>query len=143
SGAPAVPANGSPRLTRTARQQQDHRAQRLARYEEVRRLLGAGVSPREIGRRLHLARKTVRRFAHADAFPEGQPRPPRPPLLTPYEAYLRRRWAEGCHTATVLWQEVRARGFGGGYSAFAGHLKHWRGRTGGSPVACPPSPKPV
>jgi transposase len=115
----------------------------MARYEAVRRLQAEGVGLREIRRRLHLARKTVRRFAHADSFPERQPRPPQPSLLTPYEAYLRRRWAEGCHTATVLWQEVRARGFRGGYSAFAGHLKRWRDHAGSRPAALPPAPRPI
>jgi transposase len=138
-----VPAKASPALTRPAREQQNRRAQRVARYEAVRRLQAEGVGLREIGRRLHLARKTVRRFAYAESFPERQPRPPQPTLFTPYEAYLRRRWAEGCHTATVLWQEVRARGFRGGYSAFAGHLKHWRDHAGGRPGALPPAPKPV
>jgi hypothetical protein len=139
-GAP-MPAKASPRLTRPEREQQDRRAQRMARYEAVRRLQAEGTSLREIGRRLHLARKTVHRFAHADSFPERQPRPPQPTLFTPYEAYLRRRWAEGCHTATVLWQEVRARGFRGGYSAFAAHLKRWRDPADKRPAALPPAPK--
>jgi transposase len=143
AGRAAVPTKASPGLTRPEREQQDRRAQRAARYEAVRRLQAEGVSLREIGRRLHLARKTVRRFAHAEGFPERQPRPPRPTLFTPYEAYLRCRWAEGCHTATVLWQEVRARGFRGGYSAFAGHLKHWRDHAGERPAALPPAPKLV
>ena len=139
----AVSAKARSRLTRPEREQQARRAQRMARYEAVRRLQAEGVGLREIGRRLHLARKTVRRFAHADSFPERQPRPPQPSLLTPYEAYLRRRWAEGCHTATVLWQEVRARGFRGGYSAFAGHLKRWRDHAGSRSTALPPAPKPI
>jgi transposase len=31
--------------------------------------------------------------------------------LDPYEAYLRRRWAEGCHNGQQLWREIRAQGF--------------------------------
>ena len=139
----AVPANASPKLTRPEREQQDRRAQRMARYEAVRRLQAEGVGLREIGRRLHLARKTVRRFARADRFPERQPRPPQPTLITPYDPYLRRRWADGCHTATVLWREVRARGFRGGYSAFAGHLQRWRDHAGSRSAALPPPPKSV
>jgi transposase len=143
TGPAAVPTQASPGLTRLEREQRDRRAQRVARYEAVRRLQAEGVGLRAIGRRLHLARKTVRRFAHADSFPERQPRPPQPTLFAPYEADLRRRWAEGCHTAAVLWQEVRARGFRGGYSAFAGHLKRWRDHAGKRPAALPPAPKPV
>jgi transposase len=143
TGRAAVPTKASPGLPRPEREQQDRRAQRVARYEAVRRLQAEGVGLRAIGRRLHLARKTVRRFAHAESFPERQPRPPRPTLFTPYETYLRLRWTEGCHTATGLWQEVRARGFRGGYSAFAGHLKRWRDHTGRRPAALPPASKPV
>ena len=32
-------------------------------------------------------------------------------VLTPCEPYLLQRWAEGCHTATVLWREIQAQGF--------------------------------
>jgi transposase len=32
-------------------------------------------------------------------------------VLEPWEPYLLKRWAEGCHMATVLWREIRAQGF--------------------------------
>jgi transposase len=32
-------------------------------------------------------------------------------VLEPYEPYLLGRWKEGCHTATVLWREIRTQGF--------------------------------
>ena len=38
-------------------------------------------------------------------------RPREARVLKPYEPYLLRRWAEGCHTATVLWREIQAQGF--------------------------------
>jgi hypothetical protein len=138
----AVPANARPGLTRPGQEQQNRRAQRVARYEAVRRLQTAGVSSREIGRRLHLTRKTVRRFAHAASFPERQPRPPRPPLFTPYDAYLRRRWGRGLPHGHRALAEVRARLPWGllrlrrASQTLAG--PHW------STLRCaPPSPKPV
>jgi transposase len=137
------PAPAEPRLTSAARQQGERRARRVARYEAVRQLQAQGVSLREIGRQLHLARRTVRRFARAEQFPERQPRHSRPTLLTPYESYLRQRWADGCHTGKVLWREVRERGFQGGYSALAGHLKRWREAVGATRTTLPPPPKPV
>ena len=137
------PILAEPPLTSAERQQRERRARRVGRYEAVRQLQAQGVSLREISRQLHLARRTVRRFARAEQFPERQPRRPRHTLLTPYEPYLRQRWAEGCHTAKVLWREVRDRGFQGGYSALAGHLKRWREAVGATRTMLPPRPKPV
>ena len=137
------PVPAEPRLTSAERRQRECRARRVARYEAVRQLQAQGVGLREIGRQLHLARRTVRRFARAEQFPERQPRRRRPTLLTPHESYLRQRWAEGCHIAAVLWREVRHRGFQGSYSAFAGHLKRWRESVGAARATLPPRPKPV
>src|SRR5207253_1546359 len=50
TGRAAVPTQASPGLTRPEREQQDRRAQRVARYEAVRRLQAEGVGLREIGR---------------------------------------------------------------------------------------------
>src|SRR5258708_28845852 len=60
---------------------------------------------------------TVRRFVHAEAFPERQPRACRPGQLAVYDAYLRMRWEAGEHNAAHLWRELRARGFHGGAGA--------------------------
>ena len=114
------------RLTRAQREQRDHRAQRQARYEAVQALHAQGVSARQIARRLHLARGTVNRFLRAEGFPERQARRPQPTLLTPYTAYLQERWEAGCHNASALWRELRARGFTGGRSTFRYHLARWR-----------------
>ena len=40
-------------------------------------------------------------------------KPPRTGILTPYQAHLERRWAEGCHNASLLWREVAELGFTG------------------------------
>jgi transposase len=84
------------------------------------------VSARQIARQLDLARGTVDRFVRAEGFPERQARRPRPTLLTPYTAYLQERWNAGCHNASALWREVRARGFAGELSTFRSHLARWR-----------------
>jgi transposase len=140
---PSADPPGVRRLTAPERQHQARRARRMARYEAVRQLVAQGIGLRAIGRQLHLARKTVRTFARAATFPERQPRRQRPTTLTPFEPYLRQRWAEGCHTATVLYQEVRARGFRGSDSAFAGHLKRWREAPGAEATRLPVRPKPL
>jgi transposase len=79
-----------------------------------------------------LARGTVRRFSRAaqdGGFPERRPRPARRTQLTPFDAYLRVRWAEGCHNAAALWRELRGQGFTGGLSAVGDYVRPWRGIT--------------
>lgn len=55
----------------------------------------------------------MRRYAHADAFPERRPHPRQASMLDPYEPYLQERWNAGCHTARQLWRELRERGYPG------------------------------
>jgi transposase len=106
--------------------QQARRARRLARYEAVVALKAQGFGERAIARTVRLARNTVRRYLHAEGFPERQPRRPRPTLLTPHEAYLQQRWLAGCTNATALWRELQTRGFTGGRSIVRGHVSRWR-----------------
>ncbi|MEV5880632.1 ISL3 family transposase [Streptomyces sp. NPDC052101] len=85
-------------------------------HEAVHALLDQGVALREIGRRLGLARNTVRRYAHVDSADEllvgrwtG-----RNSILDPYKPHIHQRWAEGCTVARRLFEEVRERGYPGG-----------------------------
>ncbi len=101
---PPAPTEASPpaasvrprRLTRHEQAHQESRARRLSRYEEVRALHGQGHGLRAIARHLDLSPTTVRRYVHADEFPECQPRRRRSVLLEPFVAYLRERWEAGC-----------------------------------------------
>ena len=55
----------------------------------------------------------MRRFARATDPGELLVRdwtPAAPGVLPEYEPYLRDRWNSGCTNATLLWQEIRARG---------------------------------
>jgi transposase len=61
-----------------------------------------------------LNRNTVRKFVRAASFPERAPRVVRQPsVLDPHIPYLIERWNAGCRTGTVLWQEIRERGYRG------------------------------
>lgn len=123
-----------PPLNPRARDQQECRARRYARYEEVCALRAQGHSMGAIAQRLAIAPRTVLRFLQAGTFPERAPRRGGPTLLTPFEPFLRERWNAGCHNATQLWRELQQRGFTGRYGIVALHLHRWRttGRPGGS-----------
>ena len=119
---PAVPPAGEPAARRArayprtraeAAASADHRARRLAVYEEVRRRHLAGEALLAIGRATGLARGTVRKLAYARSFPERVARSPGPSILDPYLAHLEARRAAGCENAMALWRELRALGFAG------------------------------
>jgi transposase len=116
----------APPLNRWQREQQECRARRYARYEEVCALRAQGQSIGAIAQRLDISPRTVQRFLHAETFPERAPRRGGPTLLTPFEPFLRDRWNAGCHNATQLWRELRERGFTGRYGIVALRLHQWR-----------------
>jgi transposase len=124
--APATP----PGQTHAHEEQQSRRAQRLARYEAVVALHQQGFSQVAISKQVGLGRKTVRRYLRSDAFPEHAPPAPRPTSLTPYDQYLRTRWADGCHNAHQLWQEIRSQGFPGQAAIVRQYLARWRPQAG-------------
>jgi transposase len=127
------------RPTRVQREQDARRAQRQARYTEVRALHDQGPSARQIARTIRLSRTTVHRLLHLESFPEQQPRRPRASLLTPYESCLRERWAAGCRNATMLWRELRGQGFTGGRSIVRARLARWREDDGIIRLSAPPA----
>jgi len=103
------------------------RARRLARYQEVVALHARGFSAPAIAARTGVSGRTIWRWLGAGGFPERRRRTERPGQLAPYVPYLQQRWAEGCHSATRLWQELGARGFAGGYGSVARAVSPWRG----------------
>jgi transposase len=87
-------------------------ARRRAKYEQARELHAKGATNAAIARTVGIGYRTVYRYLHQDPpvrkrrTDYGQRR-----VITPYEPYLLKRWAEGCHTATVLWREIQGQGF--------------------------------
>jgi len=93
---------------------------------EVRVLRRQGKSIRAIARETGLSRVTVRRYLHEpEAVKCYGPRAPRPSKLDGYSDYLRAR-IEAARPAwipaTVLFREIRERGYTGGLSLLKGYL---------------------
>jgi len=121
-----------------------HERERLARqtrreerYGEVQRLRAQGRGYREIAHQLGLHRATVRKYAAAPACPQSAPRRGRRRGIDPFVAYLRERWDAGERGVTVLWQELRERGYQGNYQRVAVAVAPWREQ----PAACGRRPK--
>ncbi|RRR84075.1 ISL3 family transposase [Streptomyces sp. RP5T] len=113
-------------------------------FEAVHAVSGSGRSLSAIARELGLNRRTVAKYARATSWQECVRRtPPRPSTsLDPYLEYLRQRWEEGEHTATVLHQEIVAKGYCGHYQRVKMAIAPLRrGLPIDTPRERPPSPR--
>src|SRR4051812_50007614 len=97
------PMRAAERRSRSAQDRRD------ARFAEVARLHGQGLSLKAIARTLGLGRQTVRRWLRAGQAPTW--RHAGTSILDPYQAYLEERWQAGCHNAAALWRDLKAQGF--------------------------------
>jgi hypothetical protein len=114
SDEPAVPEPGVPPEAERPMRAAERRAaqdRRDARFAEVARLRGQGLSLKAIARTLGMGRKTVRRWLRAGQAPTW--RHAGTSILDPYQAYLEERWQAGCHNAAALWRDLKAQGFPG------------------------------
>ncbi len=84
---------------------------------------GWGVSA--IADELHLDRKTVRKHL-LDAPQPYKRENPAPGKIDPYRPFLRERWEKGVHNARKLLDEIRGRGYDGGYSQLKLAVRPWR-----------------
>ena len=152
AAAPGPPAptaqEAPPPPPRTAAQQaqQASRQQRQQRYTQVVELHQAGLSLRQIGRRLGMHRRTVRRFLQAEQFPERAARQ-YGHRTDPFLDHLRRRWEQGCRNAALLTRELAQQGFAGGYDTVRRCVAGWREPTrahtpGRKPQPLRPVPPP-
>ncbi len=139
----------APAPTPAQQVQAQRRGRRLALYQSVVQRHQVGDSIRAIAKDLGLHRQTVRRHLRAGTFLERPSRPPAPGKLDPFRSYLRQRWEAGCHSAAVLYQELRQQGYTGGISILRQALAPWRataaaGRcTATVPKPSVPSPRQV
>ncbi|WP_408904184.1 ISL3 family transposase [Rhodovastum atsumiense] len=110
----AIPTEAEPRqATREERLRADRRDHRRLRYEEMVRLHQLGLPGRAIGRAVGASLPTVYRWLKTGG-PPTHNKPEQPRNIGPHEAYLARRWAEGCRNGAQLWRELRAQGYRGG-----------------------------
>ncbi len=125
-----VPPVAAQPPTQKEQEQQERRARRLERYEEVMAWHAQGQSIRAIARLTGLNKRTVQRYVEADGCPEPQPRARRHTQLERFIPYLQERWDAGCHNAKRLWQDLRTRGFTGGYTTVSDYLRTRRATRG-------------
>jgi len=116
------------------------------RYEQVQALRAQGKGIKPIMRELGLAKETVRRFARATTVEEllAKPRQGRPSILDDFTPYLHERWNAGCSSASELFREIRALGYGGSLGTVIAYLRPFRPLAVAPPaVAKPPKVRQI
>ncbi len=91
------------------KRQQWH-ASRKARYEKVQELKAEGLNIAQVARYLGGSYEGTRLLYEASEYPIVQRQAPGSGVEQ-YDAYLRARWAEGCHNAQQLHRELVAQGY--------------------------------
>ena len=84
--------------------------------KQLYELKGEGRSIRRIARDLGISRNSVRKYLRSPQVPRARPRPRRPSKLDPYKGYIHQRLSDGLENCVVLLRELRAQGYGGGYT---------------------------
>jgi transposase len=116
------------------------------RYEQVRALRAQGKGIKTIVRELGLARETVRRYARATSVEDllAQARVgSRPSILDEYTDYLHDRWNAGCRSVSVLYAEIAAMGFRGGYGTLRDYLRPFRALGAAPKAPAPPKVRQI
>ena len=109
---PVVQAVVTKPASRYHKKQEHNRERRLATYQAAMEQISRGVTQHEAAQCCGLGTRTIRRWIRARGFPEGKISD-RKSTVDAHSGYLEQRWNEGCHNATQLWHELRARGFSG------------------------------
>ena len=125
-----VPLPSERRTTVEEQRKQQRRQRRQERYERVIELHRLGHTQRAISLEVGIQRKTIRRWLRAGQFPERKPVTGRRSHVCEFHEYLQQRWNQGCHNATRLFQEIRARGYHGSRQMVSHHVTSWRPHPG-------------
>ena len=97
----------------------------LEDFMNVRDLKQQGWSVSAIAQQLDIDRKTVRKYLREPVHPYERENPA-PCKVDPYRPFLRERWEQGVHNARKLLDEIRGRGYTGGYSQLKLVVLPWR-----------------
>jgi transposase len=102
------------RLDRESSRQQT-RIQMQSLFRSIQALRQAGMNKSAIARTLGVHRHTVQKYAALESAPHRKPRIRKVSALAPYEAYILKRFADGCRNATQIHKEISEQGYPGAY----------------------------
>lgn len=92
----------------------------------IRDLKSKGMNVTQIAQVLDLDRKTVTKWLKRDQLPAYRRDVPSVSKLDPHKTYILQRMNEGCLNATVLLDEIKARGYLGKLTILREFIKPYR-----------------
>lgn len=115
-------------LTTDGKPYSAHQTERSDRYQQVMELREQGAKVKEIAKRVGLGVRTVQRWLKDGAYVETNYHHRHRSRFDTYEAYVRRRWDEGCHNTQQIWREIKVQGYPHSDRALRAHLEAVRGK---------------
>jgi transposase len=94
-------------------QYQSRLAEKQERFDSMIALQKLGIPQDEIARRLGVTVRTVQNWNKQGSCPGSRRRRKRGSLFDPYAAYVLKRWKEGCKKGSVLYREIKGKGYHG------------------------------
>jgi transposase len=82
-------------------------------FESMMALQKLGIPQQEIARRLGVTVRTIQIWNKRGSCPGSRRRRKRQSLFDPYAAYVLKRWKQGCKKASVLYREIKEKGYRG------------------------------
>ena len=113
------------------------RAERDVRYQQAVLLREQGCSVKQIACQLGASERTVRHWFERGVAPDTRPRRKRQSDFDPYAAYVLKRWQDGEHNGTRLWEEITAQGYPGSQRMVYRFLKTLKKTAAKSPGETP------
>lgn len=106
-----------------------HQTERYDRYQQVIALREQGAKVKDIATRVGLGKRTVQRWLKDGTYVETNYHHRHRSRFDTYEAYVRKRWDQGCHNIQQIWRELKAQGYPHSDRALRRHLEAVRGKT--------------
>jgi transposase len=85
-----------------------------------------GLTSTQIAQRMGISARTVRYWIQRGYGPHAQRRRKRRSPFDRFAPYLARRWQDGCHDVSQLWDEVRAQGYPNSLRTFYRYIQTLR-----------------
>ncbi len=113
---PKLPTAKEWRPTRSPAHEHQYQSRledRQERFDSMMDLQKLGIPQEEIARRLGVTKRTVQNWNKQGSCPGNRRRRKRRSLFDPYAVYVLRRWKEGCKKGSVLYREIKEKGYRG------------------------------
>ena len=111
-----------PGATSTGKEPSSAHLARKLQYQELLTLSEQGLSPEQIAPLVGLSERTVYRWLSQANAPSWHHHARSSSVIDPYQAYLLKRWQEGCRKGSVLCRELKAQGYRGSERAVYRYL---------------------